>query len=47
MPDFKAISDALSAVKNLIDGAVAVTGSLTGTGFNDALALAGLSSDPA
>ncbi|UVE96577.1 hypothetical protein [Dietzia sp. B32] len=36
MPDFKAISDALGAVKNLIDGAVAVFGSVNGTGTLDA-----------
>ena len=37
MPDFSAISAALTAVKGLIDGVVTITGSLTGTDLNDAL----------
>ncbi|WP_206473247.1 MULTISPECIES: hypothetical protein [Dietzia] len=45
MPDFSAISAALTAVKNLIDGVVSLTGSLTGDGLNGALELAGFSSD--
>lgn len=41
MPDFSAISAALTAVKNLIDGAVSFTGSLTGEGTLDALGALG------
>lgn len=45
MPDFSAISAALTAVKGLIDGAVAITGSLTGEGLGDALDGVGSSFD--
>lgn len=31
MPDFSAISAAMTAVKNLLDGFLGLTGSLTGT----------------
>ncbi|MGN7154558.1 hypothetical protein ACTHRK_00410 [Dietzia cercidiphylli] len=31
MPDFSAISAALTAVKNLIDGVIGFTGSISGT----------------
>ncbi|MFN3602698.1 MAG: hypothetical protein ACK4UY_15050 [Dietzia sp.] len=41
MPDFSAISAALTAVKNLIDGVVSFTGSLTGEGTLDALGALG------
>ncbi|WP_017837822.1 hypothetical protein [Dietzia sp. UCD-THP] len=37
MPDFSAISAALTAVKNLIDGVVGFTGSIQGDGFMNAL----------
>jgi len=43
MPDFSAISAALTAVKNLIDGVVGFTGSLTGTGAVDAFEMVGSS----
>lgn len=36
MPDFKAVSDALSAVKNILDGVVGLTGSLTGDAAGNA-----------
>lgn len=36
MPDFGAISDALTAVKNLLDGFLGLTGSLAGTETLDA-----------
>lgn len=36
MPDFSAISAALTAVKNIIDGTVAVFGSVNGEGTLDA-----------
>lgn len=38
MPDFSAISAALTAVTNLISGVVGLTGSLTGEKTLDALA---------
>lgn len=41
MPDFSAISAALTAVKNLIDGVVSFTGSVTGEGTLEALAALG------
>lgn len=36
MPDFSAISAALTAVKNLIDGAVGIFGSVNGDGTLEA-----------
>ncbi|WP_188064783.1 hypothetical protein [Dietzia sp. ANT_WB102] len=37
MPDFKAISDAITAVKNILDGVVGMTGSLAGEGLDAVL----------
>ena len=36
MPDFSAISAALTAVKNILDGVVGLTGSITGDAASDA-----------
>lgn len=37
MPDFSAISDVISAVKNILDGVAGLTGSLGGDGFDTVL----------
>ena len=37
MPDFSAISAAITAVKNLLDGITGLTGSLAGNGLDTVL----------